>query len=330
MRYFIVIMVILSFTSCETDQNRKYNEAFEILNLEQSAHFIGKDKEEQYFELVNTLDLSLQMGKDNLGGTREELINSYIHFLQSDLVEPNNKEKRYLTAQMSEAIRLIRISFPHIRLPQIKCIVTEGKYFGPRVYYTRSNAIIIPKIELDSKNKNMVRTLIHEISHIITRFNPSLKGSLYEGIGYHALEKLELSSFLEQRILRNPDGMDINWYIELNHKFYVPIIFSRHSKYMGYPFMTALMFQLFEIQINKKSGKILSADLGKNENELIGYWEKISRNTTYTIHPDEIIADNFVLMVEKKVNKSTWSRLDKNGKLLNAKLELILKKYFST
>lgn len=323
-------MVILSFTSCETDQNRKYNEAFEILNLEQSAHFIGKDKEEQYFELVNTLDLSLQMGKDNLGGTREELINSYIHFLQSDLVEPNNKEKRYLTAQMSEAIRLIRISFPHVRLPQIKCIVTEGKYFGPRVYYTRSNAIIIPKIELDSKNKNMVRTLIHEISHIITRFNPSLKGSLYEGIGYHALKKLELSSFLEQRILRNPDGMDINWYIELNHKFYVPIIFSRHAKYMGYPFMTALMFQLFEIQINKKYGKILSADLGKNENELIGYWEKISRNTTYTIHPDEIIADNFVLMVEKKVNNSTWSRLDKNGKLLNAKLELILKKYFST
>ena len=43
------------------------------------------------------------------------------------------------------------------------------------------------------------------------------------------------------------------------------------------------------------------ADL-RDPSTLPGYFDQIGRNTQYIIHPEEILADNFVLMIDEKTS----------------------------
>jgi hypothetical protein len=60
---------------------------------------------------------------------------------------------------------------------------------------------------------------------------------------------------------------------------------------------------------------------------IANFYEQIGTNTTYIIHPNEILADNFVLLALWRNNKSTISELgvDNDGKSLLLSLEKILK-----
>ena len=39
-----------------------------------------------------------------------------------------------------------------------------------------------------------------------------------------------------------------------------------------------------------------------NLTDVSGYFEQIGNNTEYIIHPEEILADNFVILINKKKN----------------------------
>ena len=58
------------------------------------------------------------------------------------------------------------------------------------------------------------------------------------------------------------------------------------------------------------------------------FYEQIGTNTTYIIHPNEILVDNFVLLVSWRNNKSTINELgvDNKGKSMLLSIEKILAK----
>jgi hypothetical protein len=49
-----------------------------------------------------------------------------------------------------------------------------------------------------------------------------------------------------------------------------------------------------------------------------GFAEQVGRNTTYIIHPEEILADNFVLLIDGRINLPTQRVVEEMGKVLQA------------
>ena len=62
---------------------------------------------------------------------------------------------------------------------------------------------------------------------------------------------------------------------------------------------------------------IISNDIGVDPNSLASFWHKITRNTNYIIHPDELAADNYVYVIYwKSTPDQTIDRFSKNGQQL--------------
>jgi hypothetical protein len=253
--------------------------------------------------------MSIMLQMESPSGARADVLKKYKELLQNDVEDFNAAEKKLLSSTFNKALDLCSSIDKNLKLPKIQLIKTKGTYYGAGVYYTRENCIIIPEGQINAENKSLLRTLIHEISHIYTRYNPKKKDTLYALLGYNKLPNLELSDFLKKRVIYNPDGVDLAYAIELSDSSgrtfkAIPAMYSRFSSYKNLP--------------------LLNNDIGYSEEQLKGYWEKIGRNTRYTIHPDEIIADNFTFLAMSSENSTEFDKFDDYGKQLLKRMKEII------
>jgi hypothetical protein len=102
-------------------------------------------------------------------------------------------------------------------------------------------------------------------------------------------------------------------------------MYSRFSSYKNLPLLKSFIFQLFEVSEQNGKWVVQNNDIGYSEEQLKGYWEKIGRNTRYTIHPDEIIADNFTFLAMSSENSTEFDKFDDYGKQLLKRMKEIIK-----
>ena len=198
----------------------------------------------------------------------------------------------------------------HLPLPdQVYLIKTTGREEGG-ADYTRSNAIILPKSLLSLDATSMQRQFCHELFHVLSRANPELRGRLYRIIGFEPCGEISLSDELKKRKITNPDAPQISHCIRIKvdsaNRWAVPILLSRTKKYdirRGGEFFDYIDFQFLLVERDKKLGKAGIVLDDKKAPRLVppqktsGYIEQVGRNTGYVIHPEEILADNFAILV---------------------------------
>ncbi len=76
-----------------------------------------------------------------------------------------------------------------------------------------------------------------------------------------------------------------------------PILFSRAESYdptRGGEFFDYLQLGLL---VRSAPGEALSAERVVGLQQVTGFFEQVGQNTQYVIHPEEILADNFALLV---------------------------------
>lgn len=223
-----------------------------------------------------------------------------------------------------------RIAGYNLNLPrEILLIKTTGKEEGGAAY-CRSNAIVLPQRMLAGQNSELEKLLTHELCHVLLSNNPILKESLYRAINFRKCNNIELPEELRDVKLTNPDAVKNDHYIDVEYEnsviHVVPIIYSSSPKYNvaeGGEFFRYLKMSLLVIEKNDDKWQYKRDDNGGPV--LLGlqnvpdYFKKIGSNTNYVIDPEEIIADNFVLLVQgTQPVKSEWV-LDKMRKLLQNK-----------
>ena len=212
---------------------------------------------------------------------------------------------------MNEAFNLCEKVSNKFFPDEIMLIKSHGKAYGDDAYYTRENIIIVPEQALKKKNYDeFLRVMLHEISHIVTRTHPSVKVQLYALVGFKRIAgQLVINDSLKQRILTNPDGIDENWGTTLGtagntSTFAVPLLYAKNATVSAEPseFMANMGFNYFELGGNAdgKSFDVLTRGEKqqstldtKGINELF----QANYNTGYIIHPDEIVADNFAILM---------------------------------
>ncbi len=339
----LYLSILFLITGCASQSGKKAATAerpgYRLLSQSEASKWIITDEKEAFFDKVANLEMSIQMKANREEDDRDAVLKDYKKMLQDDLQEFSKEEKEATKKMFDRALELCYMVDPNLKLPEIFLIKTTGKYYGSSVYYTRDNSIIIPTamlpIDKDAANEAFLSTMIHEIFHIYSRYNKDKRDALYQRIGFEKLSKLNLSEFLKKRVLYNPDGVDLRYAITVKDKETgrefeaIPVIYSRYKAYNSSlnAFFGYLTFQLFEVKNRDGVWSVVNKDVGYSIDEITGFWEQVGRNTQYNIHPDELCADNFIIMaLSKATGGENLKKLTKEGQQLVKDLEAIIVK----
>jgi hypothetical protein len=340
------ITISLSLSNCRLNLTKTHNEIalsgvhkVQFLDSVTATKQIIRDDLEKFFERLTVVDAMIQMKKNTpLSISRDSAVADYKRFLQTDVADFSNEEKAFVEKAMTEAFQLCLKAagryFPEV----IGLVKSHGKAYGEDAFYTRENLIVIPKQALDRRDyPTFLRVMLHEISHIITRTNPSLKAELYALIGFKKVQNpLLIPDSLRHRLLTNPDGIDLGWSTNLTladgkSVFALPLLYARANHWLsGSPeFFQNMGWNYFEILPSTDAQSLVVQTIGNRQQstlntEGINALFKANFNTDYIIHPDEIIADNFALLVLSEKEPQSLTALTEGGRLLITKMRLKL------
>lgn len=214
------------------------------------------------------------------------------------------------------------IPFPE----QIHVIHTTGEEESGKPY-TRGRSIVLPTERLTVQRVELARILTHELFHILSRNDGRLRERLYAAIGFVPCGPIELPRELAAARLTNPDAPRIEHRIVLALDSFsvsaVPVLYADPPTYdpaTKPSLFDYLVFRLLAIEEDRDGRWAPRITRGRPElldaSRIDDYWTQVGGNTQYVIHPDEILADNFVLLLQGRRDVPTPAVLDRMREIL--------------
>lgn len=349
-RIIIVLLVLSGLVSCNikdpdpghTNKKDAFS-AYHILDSTQAAQVIIHDTMDLFFDRITPIDMGIQLHTSIKGKSRAALLKAYKKGLQEEVTNFSKAEHAFMMSIMVQALQMCSQINKKILPNQINLIKVKGDQYGDGIFYTREKSIIIPANELEGLNaEKILPVIIHELSHIMTRFHPELKKELYNTIGFHPIpyqKPWAKQDSLTERFLTNPDGVGNNYSITLHTRMdetveAIPFIRSNFPDFSpeNPNFFAYVGFQLFPI-LPKDEQLTLGVKANNAPlyaiNEYTDFFTQIKDNTDYIIHPDEIIADNFmiILMAHSKKEGFTLKQYSTEGQALLGEISSIIGEY---
>ncbi|MDZ7881098.1 MAG: hypothetical protein U5L45_25755 [Saprospiraceae bacterium] len=340
-----LVFTLIFFGACRSD-NQKSTEILlsgihkvTLLDSTDAAKAIVQDNLDKFFDCITAIDAAVQMKKnDPLSMSREAMVASYKDYLQTDVIGFTKEESVFVAKAMNEAFQLVTKVSQKYFPEDIRLIKTKAQHYDDEMFYTRENCIVIPEPILKQKNYDaFLQTLLHEISHIVTRLNPNLKAQLYALAGFKKIEiPLTLPDALSRRLLTNPDGVDINWATPLTSAtgstvFTMPLLYAKDTIFdpKKPDFGDYLGWNYYELAPSIDNKRLLVQTVGERQQSTLdtrGINDLFLKNynTAYIIHPDEIVADNFSLLMLSQKKAAVLNQCTEGGKTLLAKMKEVL------
>ena len=223
------------------------------------------------------------------------------------------------SAKAEAAVRKVagRIAPFKLGLPkEVLLLKTTGDEEG-HAAYCRGNAVVLPQNMVDGPPAELERILIHELFHILSRQDPKLREALYGILGFRACPEAPLPADLRDRKITNPDAPRNDHAVDIEDGggtvTVVPVLFSEtdYSPERGGEFFDYLQFKL--LVVKQEGDEPVLLDPVRTP----GFLDKVGRNTDYLFHPEEVLADNFVLLVDGARGVPTPRILDEMRKALS-------------
>ena len=162
--------------------------------------------------------------------------------------------------------------------------------------YTRLDFIVADK----AANLGL---FLHELFHVYSRYNPKKRDELYEVINFVPCNRIAFPASLKDRKMTNPDAPFLEHYINVTIEgIKEDVVFATYSKE---DYSTGHFDDYYNqgLMMLEGPGKDKVAFLDDGVPVLKGYGEAgdlrdlIGRNTDYDIHPEEICAEHFRLLI---------------------------------
>lgn len=311
-----------------------------LLDSSRAAQAIIQDSTDGFFAKIQVLDMSIQMKRNYAEQQdRPSVLADYLTSLQEDVMDFSPRETALLTGVWQELYPWVTALSTDIFPPQIELIKVRGRHYGPGVYYTRENRIIIPQGEIHAQNREtLLRVMLHELFHIYSRYHPAQRKALYSLIDFYPLainhRDLLSGSFLEDRLLLNPDGTDMGYaqrvsWSGVDSTWVVPLLWSSEGAYLPEQpsFFSYVTFDLYELAATNGRYRLLTRPDGSSTVPTAVPRERDDYNTSYVIHPDEILADNFATLILQRSGNVLYAaeRYTPAGQALLRRIEAVLK-----
>lgn len=229
---------------------------------------------------------------------------AFLEFIQKEAVAWDAEHQENLETVLRSVARRLKnakLVFPKT----VWLICTTGSEEG-NAAYTRQNAVILPRNTLNRQRDSLERLMLHELFHVLSRHDETRRRLLYKAIGFTPVENFRYAVSLAGRRITNPDAPNVAYAMKLplgdeKTVMAVPITYSSKTEFdpeKDGSFFQSLMFRMAVIEQNEGQWRVAENE-GRpvvfDARKLPAFFEKVGKNTSYILHPDEILADNFVL-----------------------------------
>ena len=201
-------------------------------------------------------------------------------------------------------VRLKLLTLPD----RIFVVLTNGRDENGAAYCRNKNVIVLPS-HIVKMTDHQRGVFIHELFHIWSRqdANTRIRDELYASIGYHRIpadREVDFPASLSDLRLTNPDApLVMRYFIDLKRKrdrreeIYkcTPIL---HASRPFDPSFSKNMFQYLiatTLVLDNETYRPREPLEYLPYDEAANFSDQIGENTGYIIHPEEILADNFIL-----------------------------------
>ncbi len=338
--FLILSLALLNCKSSKKDTTSKVEQQLKeylvFLDKEAAEKQIIQDATDGFFESITITDMSIQLKKTDMPDSGGESKILYQEYLRSEMENFTDEEKIFIREVFVKAKSAIDKINPKLLPERIDLIKTKTNHYGTDVYYTREDAIIMPNnIFEEPAVAAQMPIMLHEIFHILSRYHKGFRDKMYALIGFtHFEEDLILPREISDRILTNPDGVRRDYAINLRDEngkkqMALPLILSTKDRYQPTipTFFGYLSFDLYPLikitknqvtlGLNAKGGSALSVEHNAD------FFARIKDNTQYIIHPDEILADNFMMAIIANDNNNFDSFSEEGKQLLMDVIEIL-------
>ena len=314
MKHICRLLALLPFVWCKivaADVDLRAGCIAHFASTIEAAERLGQ--KDDFIQRLSPFDRASRMKTDKSASEEE-----FLAFVKTKAVAWNDAERTKIEAAIATlrpAFERLTITFPK----KILFIKTTGAEEG-QAFYTRDTAIMMPEKAIDEADTGLLKkTIAHELFHILSRSNTPLREKLYEAIGFTNCGEIQFPSELKARKITNPDAPrndhSIRLRVEGKEVSAVPILFSNAPKYdvaRGGEFFSYLQFRFLLLTKTAAAQSQLVAP-----EQVAGFFEQVGRNTNYVIHPEEILADNFALLILDERNVPSPEILEKIRRVLN-------------
>jgi hypothetical protein len=224
-----------------------------------------------------------------------------------DWTEADKARLKPLVHKLRAAVQRYLLPLP----PTVLLIKTTGKAeFGQA--HTRANAIILPERSLRESDETLLFLLSHELFHVMSRHDTRFRQNAYALIGFRIGNEISLPDLIAPLQITNPDAPRHDSFIDVGSDgskiTVVPVLLSRSAVFdpqIGNDldhFWTLRLLVVKQVSPDddlravEQHGAPRLLKLSQVEDFL----EQVGRNTRYVIHPEEILAENFALLITGK------------------------------
>ena len=313
---FLFMTIIISSCGKDDDVNIVQDRKVDFLgtkivftSLEKAKNLL--ETPDDYSRHLSSFDIKSKTR--NINATSET---DYLKYAAGQALEWTPDEISKFSDIISSGESMIKSLGLNLTLPEeIKLVKSTLKEEGGAEGYTRSNFIVL-------KSTPGIGLFLHELFHVYSRETPSVRDELYKTIHFNKGNKISLPDAIADRGISNPDAPDIEHYITVSiNGESQDVVFITYAKreYTEGTFFDYLDKKLMLLEggddIKRPllvDGRPVLKEFGDAENlrSLIG------NNTSYDIHPEEVLAEHFMLLVSGQTVPDA-SFLDAMKKLLN-------------
>lgn len=257
---------------------------------------------------------------------RDVSTEEFLQFVAGEVLAWDPEARRKVDgalAKVRERLRTWALPLP----AEILFVLTTGREEGGAAY-CREQTIVLPKPVVSRRSEAALeQLLLHELFHLVSTHDPALRERLYALLGFHRTGEVTLPAELAARRITNPDAPVVEHGIDLEFEgrtlTVMPLIYSDMPRYPAgdqRPFFSFLQFRLLVVRREPGGGVVPELRDGApvllDPASVPAYHEKIGRNTGYIIHPEEVLADNFALLLLGRTGVKSPQLLEGLGRLL--------------
>jgi hypothetical protein len=199
--------------------------------------------------------------------------------------------------------------FAKILPPEVLLVKTSGREEREHAY-TRGNAIVLPLARVRSwRGERAYRLLAHELFHIASRTTPVLRDAAYALLGFRPVGPITPPIEIDGNRMTNPDTPTLGHYLRLGERAVVPLL-TCPSPLADVLERTSVLgvMQTTLLAIHPDAGTAVRDASGAPvliEPDTTDWAQRLARNSTYTIHPEEVLADNLALLVRRRLGATS-------------------------
>ena len=283
-------------------------------SAESKEIFLSSDS---YFEKMNPFERAVRMDVPYDPETQISC-ETFGQYAVSHIVEWQEKDKATVLKHVSRVAEVLSSTGFKGKFPDpVNFILTDGEEdIRECAGYCRKNTVVINTRALFTEQ---ISFYAHELFHIFSQNNPELRDSLYNFLGFHRCNEIDLPDDVRSITLTNPDAPNHDVYIDvkllankeqsdgekkqehgsLNTTIRcTPVLFYRRDGDKS--FYSKLYIRLVKISQNSDGVYSVVMEDGKcvmyNVDDVENFFDQIG-DCHYYFHPDEILATRFANII---------------------------------